>query len=185
MWIYLCLNFVFAFFFVSCKLVHSCNWTLYSHVSMCHYDVQCKICHLKSGIGYLQCFGFGIWYLVLGIGYLVLGIWHLHLICVSFCICICTCINFCILGTSPKGCFVQADFCRGETFLILHEGHNCTFVLALWFSSLTLVVWVVLSCHKMSMQRTGLRLYKVSNVQDALCAKRKTVCVKKNMCKSA
>ena len=97
---------------------------------MCHYDVQCKICHLKSGIGYLQCFGFGIWYLVLGIGYLVLGIWHLHLICVSFCICICTCINFCILGTSPKGCFVQADFCRGETFLILHEGHNCTFVLS-------------------------------------------------------
>lgn len=35
----------------------------------------------------------------------------------------------------------------------------------------------LLSCHRMSMQRTGLRLCKVSGVQDALCAKHKTVSV--------
>ena len=171
--------FVFVFLFVVCFFLCLVNLYiriivhLYSRVSIRNY-VQLKICHLKIGIGY-WCFVFGIWYLVLGIGDLVFGVCMRICDCDSFCICICTCIDFCILGTSPKWLLYLCE-------VSARAKHFCSpmkVTIALLFLHCYLQV-SLLSCHRMSMQRTGLRLYKVSSVQDALCAIHK-----KCMCKSA
>lgn len=149
-----------------CIIVH-----LYSRVSICNY-VQLKICHLKIGIGY-WCFVFGIWYLVFACVFVIV---------ISFAFAFVRVLTFGFLEPVLSGCFSFVKLVSAEA------KHFCSpmkVTIALLFLHCYLQV-SLLSCHRMSMQRTGLRLYKVSSVQDALCAKHKTVSVwKKCMCKSA
>lgn len=121
---------------------------------------------------------FCFWYLVFGTGHWGFGIWYLVFACVfviviSFAFAFVRVLTFAFLEPVLSGCF---SFVKLVSARATHFCPPMKVTIALLFLHCYLQV-SLLSRHRMSMQRTGLRLYKVSSVQDALCAKHKTVSV--------